>query len=106
MSWQSKFDAGGPRWEGNAAAIAEEKRFEKMMEELRASRNTKRSVDQTKLNELDDEMKRLYLIEKELVHVLENTLTEHQRKEIKSHISTLRKHFYEIKDEYVRLRNG
>jgi hypothetical protein len=35
MSWQSQFDARGPNWDGNAAAVKEEKRLQKLLEESR-----------------------------------------------------------------------
>jgi len=104
MSWQSKFDSSGPTWGGNAAAIAEEKRLEKMMEDLKVRSATSSDIDQSLLDDLDAKMKQLHGREQELMKLLEDPSSINERAEIKSHISELRRHFYNIKGEYMRIR--
>ena len=105
MSWQSKFDAKGPNWNGNAAAIKEEKRLQKLLEESN-KRNVETSIDSSALVKLDREMEALHDKEKKLLHQLKQCDSEQEKVRIKSDILLVRESFLEIKGRYVKLRQS
>ena len=101
MSWQSDFDAAGPKWEDHAAAMAEEKRLEKMMEEikLRVAEQSNMTVDESVYDTLDQEMRKLHEYEQELMHSKKVASSEKEKSAIESHLSTVRSHFHELRNE-------
>jgi|WetSurMetagenome_2_1015567.scaffolds.fasta_scaffold946821_1 hypothetical protein len=105
MSWQSQFDAKGPNWDGNAAAVNEEKRLQKLLEELR-KKNVEPSIDSSVLATLDREMEALNEKEKNLLHQLERCDSEQEKVRIENNILLVRKSFWEIKERYVTLRQS
>jgi len=110
MSWQRDFDATGPSWEGNAAAVATEKRLEKKMKEAQGKKwkenSTKRYIPQSIFDNLDEQMKKLYAEENEWLRLKKEAMTDDEKSQIQSHISTLRKRFWKLKDEYVQLKEN
>lgn len=108
MSWQWDFDSTGPTWEENAAAIAAEKRLEERMKEQeekeKKKRPAKKNVDQAIYDKLDQEMRQLQKEEKEFLFLKNEALTEKEKQKIKLCISSIRKHFWKLKDEYVQLK--
>ena len=105
MSWQSRFDAKGPNWNGNAAVIAEEKRIRNFMEE---SKNGKVEpiIDPTVMEELDQKMTALYNEEQTLLHQLRQCEREQDKLHIRARIDLARKQFLEIKERYVQFRQA
>ena len=106
MSWQSDFDSAGPKWAGSAAAVAEEKRLRKMMDEIksRVAEQSKTMSDASVFENLDQEMVKLYEREQELVRFVESASSEEEINAIKSHLSKVRSHFHELRNEYKRLK--
>lgn len=105
MSWQSKFDAKGPNWIGNIAAIEEEKRLRKFMEELK-NEKVEPITDPVILEKLDQEMKALHKEEQSLLHHLAQCESEQEKLRIHERIGFVRKLFFEIKERYVLLRQA
>ena len=106
MSWQSDFDSTGPKWAGSAAAMAEEKRLRKMMDEIKSRVAKERNTmnDASVFENLDQEMGKLYEREQELVRSVKSASSEEDISAIKSHLSKVRSHFHELRNEYKRLK--
>ncbi len=104
MSWQSKFDASGPSWNGNAAAVAEENRRQKEMDDRRSATKS-HTIDQSQLNELDQIMDEPFTKEKTLLINKKNCTSENDRMDIEKEINKTRKLFHETKSKYMKLRN-
>ena len=106
MSWQRDFDAAGPKWEGHAAAVAEEKRLQKMMEEikLRAAEQSNMTIDESVYDNLDQEMRKLYEYEHELMRSKKIASSEAEKSAIEAHLLSVRSHFHELRIEYKKLK--
>ena len=103
MSWQSTFDAKGPNWDGNAAAIEEEKRLQRLMEESKKNKGEP-GIDQATLDDLNREMEALYKEEQKLLAHWDQCGNAQEKVRISNGIYLVRKQFAEIKERYVRLR--
>ncbi|MCA1784620.1 MAG: hypothetical protein LC657_01405 [Desulfobacteraceae bacterium] len=112
MSWQRDFDASGPTWESNAAAVAAEKRLEKKMKEEEEKKGQqkkpKSKVPQYVFDNLDEKMNQLQKEENELLqlHNLLDDITEKEKNEINSDILNIRKQFNNLRDQYITLKKS
>ena len=108
MSWQSQFDARGPRWDGNAAAVAEEKRLQKLVEEQnRMNIPIKLSTcEPSVLEKLDQEMHALHEQERKLLQQLDQCSSAQEKVRIEDVIRLVRRAFGEVKSRYVQLRES
>lgn len=106
MSWQSDFDATGPKWEGSAEAKAEEKQLRKMMDDVKAriANQGKSTIDPSVFEELDRKMVKLKQREKDLMQLLETASAEEEVAEITTHLATIRSLFQELLEDYRRLK--
>lgn len=108
MSWQSQFDGNGPTWHDQAAAVAEEKRLQEMLDESKEKNLPKKlgTCDPYALKELDLEMHALYQQEKQLLEELGRCISSPERVRIEGRISSVRNAFSEVKAKYVQLRES
>ena len=106
MSWQSDFDSTGPKWEGSATAKAEEDRLRKMMDEIKSkvAKHNKTTINASVFEELDQEMTKLHQREHDLIQLCETASSEEEIGEINSHLSKVRAHFYQLKNDYIRFK--
>ncbi|MUJ27914.1 hypothetical protein GNP73_07970 [Aliivibrio fischeri] len=104
MSWQSDFDASGPRWEGNASQLRENERMQEHLEKSKIKvKATKPNLEL--LQALDNQMKVLYLKEKSILTELESSMDKKNDVLLKE-LHELRKQFSIIKNKFLAEKAG